>query len=285
MSDDFSFDTKVVHASLGIDEATGALNTPLHLSSTFHQPDFDNYHAFDYARSGNPTRQAVEEAIAKLENGTHGFAFATGMAAISATLLTLSQGDHFIISSDVYGGTFRLTEQVLPRFGIAHTFVDMGNLDAVAAAFQENTKLVYVETPSNPLMRVTDIAAVARLAKKHNCYTFVDNTFLTPALQRPLDLGADLVVHSATKFIGGHSDILAGLVVTNNDELAEQIYFMQNSTGGVLGVQDCWLLLRGLKNACCSNERGHSNGTETGRIFENGRTGGGSILSWACESS
>ncbi|MBC1563221.1 cystathionine beta-lyase [Listeria booriae] len=247
MSEEISFRTKVVHASLGIDEATGALNTPLHLSSTFHQPDFDNYHAFDYARSGNPTRQAVEEAIAKLENGTHGFAFATGMAAISAALLTLSQGDHFIISGDVYGGTFRLTEQVLPRYGITHTFVDMGDLDAVAAAFQENTKLVYVETPSNPLMRVTDIAAVARLAKEHDCLTFVDNTFLTPVLQRPLDLGADLVVHSATKFLGGHSDILAGLVVTNNETLAKQVYFMQNSTGGVLGVQDCWLLLRGLK--------------------------------------
>ncbi|STY43042.1 Cystathionine beta-lyase metC [Listeria grayi] len=169
------------------------------------------------------------------------------MAAISAALFTLSAGDHFIISKDVYGGTYRLVEQVLPRFGIRYTFVDTTNLDEVAAAFEVETKLVYVETPSNPLLQVTDIATVAKLAKAHNSYLFVDNTFLTPIIQKPLELGADLVIHSATKFLSGHSDILAGAIATNRPELAEQIYFLQNSTGGVLGAQDAWLLLRGIK--------------------------------------
>ncbi|RKA28498.1 Cystathionine beta-lyase MetC [Listeria monocytogenes] len=247
MANEYAQDTAVIKASLGIDKETGALNTPIHLSSTFHQHDFDNYHAYDYARSGNPTREKVEQAIAELEGGTNGFAFASGMAAVSAALFTLSKGDHFIIAKDVYGGTFRLVEQVLPRFGITHTFVDTTNIDEVAKAFQANTKLVYLETPSNPLLHVTDIRTVAKLAKANGCYTFVDNTFLTPLIQKPLDLGADLVIHSATKFLGGHSDILAGLIVTNNPSLAEAVYFLQNSTGGVLGVQDSWLLLRGLK--------------------------------------
>ncbi len=247
MAKEYAQDTAVIKASLGIDKETGALNTPIHLSSTFHQHDFDNYHAYDYARSGNPTRGKVEQAIAELEGGTNGFAFASGMAAVSAALFTLSKGDHFIIAKDVYGGTFRLVEQVLPRFGITHTFVDTTNIDEVAKAFQANTKLVYLETPSNPLLHVTDIRTVAKLAKANGCYTFVDNTFLTPLIQKPLELGADLVIHSATKFLGGHSDILAGLIVTNNPNLAEAVYFLQNSTGGVLGVQDSWLLLRGLK--------------------------------------
>ncbi|ENE7826794.1 cystathionine beta-lyase [Listeria innocua] len=247
MAKDYGQDTAVIKASLGIDKETGALNTPIHLSSTFHQHDFDNYHTYDYARSGNPTREKVEQAIAELEGGTNGFAFASGMAAVSAALFTLSKGDHFIISKDVYGGTFRLVEQVLPRFGITHTFVDTTNIDEVSKAFQANTKLVYLETPSNPLLHVTDIRTVSKLARANGCHTFVDNTFLTPLIQKPLELGADLVIHSATKFLGGHSDILAGLIVTNNPDLAEAIYFLQNSTGGVLGVQDSWLLLRGLK--------------------------------------
>ncbi|EHL2752144.1 aminotransferase class V-fold PLP-dependent enzyme, partial [Listeria monocytogenes] len=216
MANEYAQDTAVIKASLGIDKETGALNTPIHLSSTFHQHDFDNYHAYDYARSGNPTREKVEQAIAELEGGTNGFAFASGMAAVSAALFTLSKGDHFIIAKDVYGGTFRFVEQVLPRFGITHTFVDTTNIDEVAKAFQANTKLVYLETPSNPLLHVTDIRTVAKLAKANGCYTFVDNTFLTPLIQKPLELGADLVIHSATKFLGGHSDILAGLIVTNN---------------------------------------------------------------------
>lgn len=247
--------TEVIEAALGIDEHTGALNTPIYLSSTFHQHDFDHYHAYDYARSGNPTREAAESAIAKLEGAEHGFAFASGMAAISAALLTLSSDDHFIISKDVYGGTFRLVSQVLPRFGIRFTFVDTTNLDEVAAAFEAKTKLVYVETPSNPLLQVTDIATVAKLAKAHDSYLFVDNTFLTPIIQKPLELGADLVIHSATKFLSGHSDILAGVIATNNKKLAEQIYFMQNATGGVLGVQDAWLLLRGIKTLAVRMEK------------------------------
>lgn len=247
MSDKKQPATEVIEAALGIDKHTGALNTPIYLSSTFHQHDFDDYHEYDYARSGNPTRAAAEKAVAALEGAEHGFAFASGMAAISAALFTLSAGDHFIISKDVYGGTYRLVEQVLPRFGIRYTFVDTTNLDEVAAAFEVETKLVYVETPSNPLLQVTDIATVAKLAKAHNSYLFVDNTFLTPIIQKPLELGADLVIHSATKFLSGHSDILAGAIATNRSELAEQIYFLQNSTGGVLGAQDAWLLLRGIK--------------------------------------
>ncbi|WP_100487333.1 cystathionine beta-lyase [Sporolactobacillus pectinivorans] len=247
MTDSFQFSTRLIRNTVSVDPQTGAANVPVYLSSTFHQKDFDHFGKYDYSRSGNPTREALEKAIASLEGGVQGFAFASGMAAISTAFLLLSTGDHAIVPKNVYGGTFRILTQILGRFGIDHTFVDTSNLDQVEQAIRPNTKVIYVETPSNPTLKVTDIHAVSEIAKAHRCYTFVDNTFMTPVFQRPLELGADLVLHSATKFISGHSDVVAGLAVAGNKELAEKIYFLQNALGAVLGVQDSWLLLRGLK--------------------------------------
>lgn len=239
--------TKIIKATTVQDPATGAVNTPIQLSSTFNQASFDEFGKFDYSRSGNPTREVAEHAVATLEDGQFGYLFSTGMAAISSVLMTFSQGDHLIISKYVYGGTFRILEEVLPRFGIEHTFVDLSDLDAVAAAIQPNTKAIYIETPSNPILAVTDIAAVADLAHQHHLIAIADNTFMSPVLQKPLHLGVDIVVHSATKFLAGHSDIVAGAAITNDQELADQIYFIQNAVGATLGVTDCWLLLRGIK--------------------------------------
>ncbi|HEU5138499.1 MAG TPA: cystathionine beta-lyase [Bacillales bacterium] len=245
--DQLSFQTRLLHNRHKIDSQTGAVSVPIQHASTFHQFDFDSFGRYDYSRSGNPTREALEEVIAELEGGVRGFAFASGMAAISTAFLLLSKGDHVLISEDVYGGTFRLVSEVLPRFGIEYTFTDMTDSRKVAANIRPNTKVVYVETPSNPLLKITNIREISRIAKKNGCMTFVDNTFLTPALQRPLELGADVVLHSATKFIAGHSDVVAGLAIVKDESLAERIGFLQNSFGSILGVQDSWLVLRGLK--------------------------------------
>ncbi|MCK6257838.1 cystathionine beta-lyase [Fictibacillus sp. KIGAM418] len=243
----YNFQTKLLHHKHKTDPITGAVSVPMHLSSTFHQEDLDHFGKYDYSRSANPTREALEEQISNLEGGCRGFAFSSGMAAISTAFLLLSQGDHVVISEDVYGGTFRMVTEVLTRLGITHTFVDMTDLDAVEKAIRTNTKAFYIETPSNPLLKVTDIQAVSELAKEQGALTFVDNTFLTPALQQPLSLGADVVLHSATKFLAGHSDLVAGLAAVKDEELADRLYFLQNSFGAVLGVQDAWLLMRGLK--------------------------------------
>lgn len=239
-------ETKFIH-SAGVDSQTGAVNVPIYLSSTFHQESIDEFGPYDYSRSGNPTRQALEDTIAKLENGTRGFAFASGMAAISSAFLLLESGDHVLVSEDVYGGTYRFITDVLNKFGVDHTFVDMTDLDSVARAFRPNTKVVYIETPSNPTMNITDIEIAAKLAKANDCLTFVDNTFMTPLYQNPLDLGADLVLHSATKFLSGHSDITAGLAVTKDAALGDRLGFIQNSLGSVLGAQDSFTLIQGIK--------------------------------------
>ncbi|MFS0762642.1 MULTISPECIES: cystathionine beta-lyase [Peribacillus] len=244
---DFSFETKLLHNQHKFDPATGGVSVPIQHASTFHQSDIDQFGKYDYSRSGNPTREALEDIIADLEEGTHGFAFSSGMAAISTAFLLLSAGDHIVISEDVYGGTFRMVTSVLTRFNIEHTFVDMTDLESVKAAVQPNTKAIYIETPSNPLLKVTDIQAVCDIAKKAGALSFVDNTFLTPALQKPLNLGADVVLHSATKFLSGHSDVVAGLAVVKDPELAARLGSLQNSFGAVLGVQDAWLVMRGLK--------------------------------------
>ncbi|GAA0379485.1 cystathionine beta-lyase [Bacillus horti] len=243
----YDFQTKLLHNDHKIEKYTGAVSVPIYHASTYHQWDVEQPGEYDYARSGNPTRAALEQTIAELEGGSRGFAFASGMAAITTAFFLLSKGDHVLICDDVYGGTYRMITKVLSRFGIEHSFVDMSNVDEVEASIKPNTKVLYIETPSNPLLKVTDLKAIVRLAKKYDCLTFVDNTFLTPVLQRPLELGVDVVIHSATKFISGHSDVISGLIVVKNEELAEQIYFLQNSFGAVLGVQDCWLVLRGLK--------------------------------------
>ena len=239
-------ETKFIH-SAGVDPQTGAVNVPIYLSSTFHQQSIDEFGPYDYSRSGNPTRQALEETIAKLENGTRGFAFASGMAAISSAFMLLESGDHVLVTEDVYGGTYRFITEVLGKFGIEHSFVNMTDLDEVARAFRPNTKVIYIETPSNPVMKITDIEIAAKLAKANGCLTFVDNTFMTPLYQNPLDLGADLVLHSATKFLSGHSDITAGLAVTKDAELGDRLGFIQNSFGSVLGAQDSYLLIQGIK--------------------------------------
>ncbi|MDM5310520.1 cystathionine beta-lyase [Peribacillus frigoritolerans] len=244
---DFSFETKLLHNQHKFDPVTGGVSVPIQHASTFHQSDIDQFGKYDYSRSGNPTREALEDIIADLEEGTHGFAFSSGMAAISTAFLLLSAGDHIVISEDVYGGTFRMVTSVLNRFNIEHTFVDMTDLESVKAAVQPNTRAIYIETPSNPLLKVTDIQAVCNIAKKAGALSFVDNTFLTPALQKPLNLGADVVLHSATKFLSGHSDVVAGLAVVKDPELAARLGSLQNSFGAVLGVQDAWLVMRGLK--------------------------------------
>ncbi|MCT6922920.1 aminotransferase class I/II-fold pyridoxal phosphate-dependent enzyme [Metasolibacillus sp.] len=244
-----NLETALIHGAIreGYADKKGAVNVPMYLSSTFHQESIDEFGEFDYARSGNPTRNALERAIAELEGGDRGFAFATGMAAVTACLMLLSKGDHIVITEDVYGGTYRFVTKVLPRFGITHTFVDFSNLEAVRAAVKPETKLLYIETPSNPTLGITDIRAVAAIAKEHGALSFLDNTFMTPLHQRPLELGVDIVIHSATKFLSGHSDIVAGLAVTKTPELSDQLYFIQNSFGSVLGVQDSYTLIQNMK--------------------------------------
>jgi cysteine-S-conjugate beta-lyase len=242
-------ETAFVHGAIreGYRDKKGAVNVPMYLSSTFHQESIDEFGEFDYARSGNPTRAALEKMIAELEGGDRGFAFATGMAAVSASLMLLSAGDHIVITEDVYGGSYRFVTKVLPRFGITHSFVDFTNIEAIEAAIQPNTKMLFMETPSNPTLKITDIQAVVTIAKKYNCLTFLDNTFMTPLHQKPIQFGVDVVIHSATKFLSGHSDIVAGLVVTATKELSDQLYFIQNSFGNVLGVQDCYTLIQNMK--------------------------------------
>lgn len=241
------FGTKLIHNGNEIDPHTGALSIPIYQTSTFHQSDVDNPGEYEYSRSGNPTRKALEDTIAKLEGGDRGFAFASGMAATSSVLSIFSSGDHIIVCEDVYGGTHRITSQFFRKFNLETTFVDAADLDSVKAAVKENTKSIYLETPSNPLLKITDIRGAVKIAKEHGLITIIDNTFMSPYLQRPIELGIDIVIHSATKFIGGHSDVVAGLAVVKGEELARKVYFVQNGFGTILGPQDCWLLLRGLK--------------------------------------
>lgn len=241
------FGTKLLHGFGSIDEKTGSLSTPIYRTSTFHQFDIDNFGEFDYSRSGNPTRNILEKHIAELEEGTHGFAFSSGMAAISSVLGIFSSGDHLIICGDVYGGTYRAVTKMFSRFSIEYTFVDASNIDNIKAAIKNNTKAIYLETPSNPLLKIIDLKAACEIAKDIGALSIVDNTFLSPYLQKPLLLGADIVVHSGTKFLSGHSDVLSGLVVAKDEEVADRIYQVQNTFGAVLGPEDCFLLLRGMK--------------------------------------
>jgi cysteine-S-conjugate beta-lyase len=241
------FGTKLIHNGNEIDKTTGALSIPIYQVSTFHQGNVEERQEFDYSRSGNPTRSALEKTIAILENGDRGFAFSSGMAATSSVLSIFSAGDHFIVCEDVYGGTFRITSKFFNRFGIETTFVDASDPENIKKSIRKNTKAVFIETPSNPLLKITDIKSVVKIARENSLVSIIDNTFMSCYLQRPLDLGMDIVIHSATKFIGGHSDVLGGLVVTKNKELSNMVYSVQNSFGAVLGPQDSWLVLRGLK--------------------------------------
>jgi cystathionine beta-lyase/cystathionine gamma-synthase len=247
MTREWSLDTKAIHAGQHPDPVHGAVMTPIVLSSTFAQESPGKHKGFEYSRSGNPTRKAFEDCAAALEGGTHGFAFSSGLGASTTVLHTLKPGDHILCGDDVYGGTFRLLDKVMKPMGIDSTFFDMSDPTKVAAAIRPNTKMVWMETPTNPLLKIFDIAAIAELAKKANIPLVVDNTFATPFLQRPLDLGATVVVHSTTKYLNGHSDVVGGLVVTSDPALAERIGFLQNAMGAVPGPFDCYMVLRGLK--------------------------------------
>ncbi|MFD1037623.1 bifunctional cystathionine gamma-lyase/homocysteine desulfhydrase [Virgibacillus byunsanensis] len=239
--------TKMIHGGITGDEQTGAVSVPIYQVSTYKQDHVGEHRGYEYSRTGNPTRHALEQVIADLENGASGFAFGSGMAAITSVMMLLDADDHVVMTDDVYGGTYRLMTSVLNRFNLDHTYVDTSYPEKVEAAITERTKALYIETPTNPLLKITDIKKMTEIAKKHDLLLIVDNTFATPYWQQPLDLGADIVLHSATKYIGGHSDVVAGLVVVNATDLAKQIHFIQNSVGGVLGPQDSWLLMRGIK--------------------------------------
>ncbi|PLR68221.1 bifunctional cystathionine gamma-lyase/homocysteine desulfhydrase [Bacillus sp. UMB0893] len=251
--------TKMIHGGIVGDPHTGAVSTPIYQVSTYKQDGVGNHKGFEYSRTGNPTRHALEELIKDLEEGHAGFAFGSGMAAISGVMMLFNSGDHVILTDDVYGGTYRVMTKVLNRLGIDSTFVDTSNLSNIEGALKENTRALFIETPTNPLLKITDVEAAAAFAKKHGLLTVVDNTFSTPYWQNPLTKGADIVVHSATKYIGGHSDVVGGLVVVNSAELADQLHFVQNSTGGVLGPQDSWLLIRGIKTLALRMEAHEKN--------------------------
>jgi cystathionine gamma-lyase len=239
--------TRALHVGQGPDPSTGAVVVPIHLATTFAQESPGRHKGFEYSRSGNPTRANLEECLASLEGATHGLAFSSGLAATTIVMLLLDPGDHVVFTEDVYGGTFRLFDKVFRRYGLNFTAVDPTDPDAVAAAMTDRTRLVWLESPTNPLLRVVDIDAVSELVHGAGALMAVDSTFASPVLQRPLELGADLVVHSSTKFLGGHSDVLGGAVLTSTEALAERMRFHQNAVGAVPSPFDCWLLLRGLK--------------------------------------
>jgi len=241
------FATKAIHVGQEPDKTTGATIVPIYETSTYTQPAPGQHLGFDYSRTINPTRVALERCLASLENAQHGLAFASGMAATAATMNLLSAGDHVVVTDDLYGGTFRLFDKVLARYGLTFSYVDATDTRNVEAAMRKNTRMVWLETPTNPLMKIVDIAAVASLSKAWEAFLAVDNTFATPYLQNPLDLAADIVVHSTTKYIGGHSDAIGGFVAVNRDDLFQTIKFHQNSVGGVPGPFDCFLTLRGAK--------------------------------------
>ncbi|WCK53779.1 bifunctional cystathionine gamma-lyase/homocysteine desulfhydrase [Aneurinibacillus sp. Ricciae_BoGa-3] len=239
--------TRLIHGGVDGDPATGAVSVPIYQVSTYKQEAVGKHKGYEYSRTGNPTRFAVEQYIADIEGGIRGFAFGSGMAAISSVVMLFDKGAHFVVGNDVYGGTFRVLSKVFNRFGIEATFVNTTDTNAIKAAIRPNTKAIMLETPSNPLLTVTDIAAVSEITQDQNLYLIVDNTFMTPYWQNPLELGADIVVHSATKYLGGHSDVVAGLAVVKDQALGDELHFVQNSVGAILGPQDSWILLRGMK--------------------------------------
>lgn len=260
--------TKVIHAGIFGDENTGSVTVPIYQTSTYKQEAVGKTKGYDYSRTANPTRHALEVLINELEFGKGGFAFGSGMAAISSVLMLLNSGDHIVITDDVYGGTFRVIDKVFKRLGLSASFVDTSDLKKTEAAITDQTRAIYLETPTNPLLKITDIKKTAELAHKHGLLLIVDNTFATPYWQHPLRLGADIVLHSATKYIGGHSDVVAGLVAVNSEELAERIGFIQNSVGAVPGPQDAWLLIRGVKTLALRMEQIESNARKIASFLE-----------------
>ena len=264
----WGFATRALHIGQGPDPATGAVVQPIHLATTFAQQGVGKHKGFEYSRSGNPTRAALEECLAGLEDAKHGLAFSSGLGAETTLMLLLNPGDHVVYMEDVYGGTYRLFDKVLKRYGMTFTAVDAGDMDAVDRAITPATKLVWLESPTNPLMRIVDIDAVSEVAHSHGAMVCVDNTFATPYLQQPLHLGADFVVHSSTKYIGGHSDVVGGAIMTNNDELEKQLRFHQNAVGAVPSPFDCWLLLRGIKTLALRVDRQSENAMAVAQSLE-----------------
>ncbi len=241
------FGTKTIHAGIHPDPLTGAVMTPIYQISTYAQASPGKHKGYEYARTQNPTRSVLETNLAALENGKYGFAFASGLSAIDAIIKLLKAGDEVICGNDLYGGTYRIFRKVFEKFGLKFHFIDMTEPQNSTKFINENTKMIWLETPTNPLMNIFDIEAISSIAKAHHLLTAVDNTFATPYLQNPLDLGADIVVHSVTKYLGGHSDVIMGAVITNNESIAQQIGFLQNSCGAVPSPNDCFLVLRGVK--------------------------------------
>lgn len=254
------FATKAIHAGVEPDPSTGAIMTPIFQTSTYVQAGPGDHKGYEYSRTHNPTRTALQNALAALENGAHGLCFSSGMASIDALCKLLKPGDEVVSTSDLYGGTYRLFTKIFEGFGVKFKFIDMRDAASVEQHITKNTKLIWVETPTNPLLNIIDIAAMAALAKKHNCRLAVDNTFASPYLQTPLDLGAHIVMHSVTKYLGGHSDVVMGALVCNDTVLAERLAFIQNSTGATPGPQDCFLVLRGLKTLHLRMQRHCENG-------------------------
>lgn len=262
------FETRAIHDGQPTDPATGAVTTPVYQTSTYEQDAIGKPRGYEYSRTGNPTRAALEQALASLESGRHGLAFASGVAATTAVLNLLGPGDHVLAGSDLYGGTYRLLEKVFRRWGVETAYEDTSDVARFAGAARENTKLIWIETPTNPLLHVADIRAIAEAVRGRGIRLVVDNTFASPALQRPLELGADIVVHSTTKYIGGHSDLIGGAVVTSDDEAFSAIKMYQNAAGAVPGPWDCWLALRGLKTLAIRMERHSRNAEELAQFLQ-----------------
>lgn len=253
------FSTKAIHVGQDPDPTTGAVITPIYQTSTYVQEELGKHKGYEYARTQNPTRDALQECLASLEEGKYGLCFASGLAATGNVMNLLSSGDHVIVGEDVYGGTYRLFERVMTRYGITFSWVDTRDLTKVEAAIKPNTKLIWIETPTNPLLQLCDIEALAGVAKKKGIISVVDNTFASPYLQTPLVMGADIVVHSTTKYLGGHSDVVGGAAITNREDLYETMKFHQNAVGAVPGPHDCWLVLRGIKTLALRMEAHQSN--------------------------
>lgn len=263
------FATKAIRLGQEPDKSTGAVTVPIYQTSTYAQDDVGKTRGYEYSRTGNPTRTALETVIGGLENGSHGFAFASGMSAVDSVVRLLSKGDHVVVSDDVYGGTYRLFTKVMKKFGLDFSFVDTSDLEILERAIQPSTRMLWIESPSNPLLKLTDIRSASKMAKSRDILTVVDNTFMSPYFQRPLELGCDIVVHSTTKYLGGHSDVVGGAVVVNDDEIGERLKFIQNSVGAIPGPFDCWLVLRGIKTLALRMERHSTNAQAVAEFLEN----------------
>ena len=270
MSDNknYRFGTKAIHAGVTPDPATGAIMTPIYQTTTYAQSAPGEHKGYEYSRSHNPTRTALEESMAALENGKYGFCYGSGLGAIDAVIKMLNPGDEVISTSDLYGGSYRIFTKIFEKYGIKFKFIDMSEVENIEACITKNTKLIWVETPTNPMMTIIDIEGAAKIAKAHHITLCVDNTFSTPYLQNPLDLGADIVMHSVTKYIAGHSDVVMGALVTNSEEIAEQLGFIQKASGAIPGPQDCFLVLRGVKTLHLRMQRHCENGAMVANFLQ-----------------